>query len=488
MKRKGTGNMLLLLEATTDNKNKVRQVMLDYLKRSGCSWVLSYADGYDYLSDEAIALKKAVNEIKLDETMNIKSMIEVEKKLMEYSAGMISMLETNPLLLSHESGSSAGRFIVPRDVDGCLIKDGAAAAPLKSYCEAGRAEDADKIKVITAQIDGWKQKGLKSLQNLRDEIRDVSEVSLSGAIETYDKANVRLFKAVFALTASFFLFWLIYVSFGRFPTMVAGFEHAWLEYIYYILAVLFGYKALRLLFGGLREFIYDLRRFLLKTSRAKLRKMTGRIENYIADIEIRANKIKSYADALISGSEAVKPEILKYSTDDILKNLNRMKSKKINIKVPSNRYMAARYKWLNIIILCMFAYGVHHNVHYGFDGLNEFAKNTFGVDLSAKIAQIEQMADGEATQENINIPAPAQPAAISEEAVIKFEVLVDAANVRGQPDIDGEWIATFPRGTLLICLNQKSQDAEGRTWLNIKTPQGEPGWISSRLVEQIEKR
>jgi len=488
MKRKGAGNILLLLEATTDNKNKVRQVMLDYLKRSGCYWVLSCAGRYDYLSDEAIALKKAIDEIRLDETMNIKSMIESERKLMEYSAGMISMLETNPLLPSHDFGPLAGRFIVPLDIDGCLIRDGAAAVPLKVYCEAGRSENSDKSKAIKAQLEEWKQKGLKSLQNLCDEIRDVSETSLPGAIGTYDKANVGLFKAIIALSASVFLFWLFYVNFVRFPSMIAGFEYSGLEYIYYVLAVLFGYKAIRLLFGGGCEVIHGLRRFLLKVSRAKLQKMRKRIQNYIADIEIRANRIGSYADALLSGLETVKPENLKFATDDVLKNVNRMKGKEINIKVPSNRYMASRHKWLNIIIICVFAYGLHFELNYGFDGLNEFAKNTFGVDLSAKIAQIEQMVGSEASQENIGMPTPAQSAAITEEAAIKFEVLVDAANVRRQPEIDGDWIATFPRGTLLICLNQASQDAEGRTWLNIETPYGERGWISSRLVERIEKR
>jgi len=488
MKRKGAGNILLLLEATTDNKNKVRQVMLDYLKRSSCYWVLSCAGRYEYLSDEAIALKKAIDEIKLDETMNIKSMIEAERKLMEHSASMISMLETNPLLPSHESGPSAGRFIVPLDIDGCFIRDGSASVPLKVYCEAGRLEDSDKSKTIKAQLEEWKQKGLKSLQNLRDEIRDVSENSLPGAIATYDKANARLFKAIIALSASVFLIWLLYINFVRFPSMIAGFEYAWLESFYYVLAVLIGYKAIRLLFGGVSEFIHGLRRFLLKASKAKLQKMTERIQNYVADIEIRVNRISSYTDALLSGLEPVKPEILRFTTNDILKKVNSMKGKGINIKVPSNRYMASRYKWLNIMILCVFVYGVHFELSYGIDGLNEFAKNTFGVDLSAKIAQIEQMAGGEATQENISMPTPVQPAAIPEEAAIKFEVLVESANVRGQPEIDGDWIATFPMGTLLICLNQASQDAEGRTWLNIKTPEGESGWISSRLVERIEKR
>lgn len=488
MKCKGAGNILLLLEATTDNKNKVRQVMLDYLKQSGRCWVLSYAGRYDYLSDEALALKKHINEIKLDETMNIKSMIEAEKKLMEYSAGMISMIEANPMLPSHESGPSSGRFIVPLDIDGCLVRDGASALPLKVYCEAGRSEASNKIKVIKAQLEEWKQKGLKSLQNLRDEIREVSETSLSGAIETYNRANAGLFKAIIALSASAFLFWLLYINIDRFPSVIAGFEREGFVYIYYVLAVLFGYKAIRLLFGGFSEFIHGLRRFLLKASRAKLRKMTGRIENFIADIEIRANRISSYADALLTGVEPVKPKIVKFSTDDILKSVNRLKNKGINIKVPSNRYMTSRYKWISILILCMFAYGVHFELHNGLDGLNEIAKNTFGVDLSAKIAQLEQIAGGEAIEENISIQTPAHPATMTEEALIKYEVLVDAANVRAQPDIDGEWIATFPRGSFLICLNQASQDAEGRTWLNIQTPQGESGWISSRLVERIEKR
>jgi small GTP-binding protein len=61
-------------------------------------------------------------------------------------------------------------------------------------------------------------------------------------------------------------------------------------------------------------------------------------------------------------------------------------------------------------------------------------------------------------------------------------VVVDAANVRIQPQLDATIVTTVQLGEALTVMDS-SNDSEGRQWLKIEALSGETGWISGKVVE-----
>lgn len=73
---------------------------------------------------------------------------------------------------------------------------------------------------------------------------------------------------------------------------------------------------------------------------------------------------------------------------------------------------------------------------------------------------------------------------VTSEPVVRYvKLMVDQANVRMSPNLDAKIIAVLELGTSMEYLETEQKDADGRTWYKVGLPDGNVGWISSKIVE-----
>jgi hypothetical protein len=269
-------------------------------------------------------------------------------------------------------------------------------------------------------------------------------------------------KALTALFGSGLIALCLFVSY---PRLIYGSVLIRMEYL--ILA----YMAVRFLAAGISEVSYAASRRSLNSTSQRLNKLQKQVSHDIPqEIDSFADSLKQYCRNIAAGQSSKLDDGRTTNLQSVSDQVAFLTLEGSKIQSPLNRYLYNGRKLVWLTIACAAALYMAN----GMIPLRHFLD-----EVPVKGTEDSQLTEPAAI-EGTGTENPAVENSVPEE--MYYIINVDSGNVRKEPSMRSEVVGAFPKGTRLMFLNAAQDDGEGRTWLNIRTPEGQDGWVSNNIV------